>query len=314
MILRQWRSIYPSVSLSRSARAVLFATCWLFGPVLLLVFSQRDPGPLLPAVKMSDFPIPPSGIGAFSMRCLKTDRGHKPGLFISGSNLRGNNAHHGFFSTPLSKTITIDDLKAVIRFSIAPDKPSGLDAGSIASPKVAHAGLPSSCSPGTMPFCSSDTVGERGEHIHGLNQLLFELRHEVLSKFVGDGVEVSLPIDVSHAMGVVVRDLCCEFYRNDKLDLRIDCKKAILSGSVSEAVLRGCVVIRVADGTELVSNCVRWDLEQNRFTVPGRYVLNRNGALRRGRGLRCDHRLRVLGGRGPFGKEGVTTWARRMSR
>jgi hypothetical protein len=124
---------------------------------------------------------------------------------------------------------------------------------------------------------------------------------------------VSLPIDVSHTTGVVVKGLHCEFYRNGKLDLRVDCEKAMFGGSLAEAVLRGCVVIETTDGTMLVSNCVRWDLERNCFTVPGRYAFGCSGALRRGRGLRCDRRLQVLGRSDSSDKEGAETWARRIS-
>jgi len=182
-----------STLLSRHVRLLLLLVWYVWIAVVVLVVFQRGARPVIPVADIDNSTVRGNGVGVFSIGRMNTETDHRPAFSISGSNLRANNAHHGIFNTPLSKTITIDDLKAALHFGTASEKPPGLEAGGLVRPDVVHAGLPS----------SSGAVDETGESTHGFNQLLFELRRDVLSALAGDEVKVSLPIDVSNVMGVV---------------------------------------------------------------------------------------------------------------
>jgi hypothetical protein len=107
------------------------------------------------------------------------------------------------------------------------------------------------------------------------------------------GLEPPVLVDVSNATRAVVRGLNYRLFRDGQPALTVACASATVSHSTSQATLRGRVTIQVADGSRLVSNLVLWDLDSNRFIVPGTYMLNRNGTWIKGERITCDDRLRV---------------------
>lgn len=134
----------------------------------------------------------------------------------------------------------------------------------------------------------------RGGRLSGLTQALSGAAEEFRSGLKGFEVESPAFTDVSNTTKVVIRNLNYSLFADGDLDLGVRCANATVTSPVSEVVLRGCVIITAGDGSRLMSNCVQWDMEANQFTVPGTFVLSREGSLTRGRGLRCDRHLEPL--------------------
>lgn len=58
--------------------------------------------------------------------------------------------------------------------------------------------------------------------------------------------------------------------------------------------MRGHVIIKTADGSTLESNRVKWDIENQLFTVKGIYVINHNGVKSIGRNICVDAQLNSI--------------------
>jgi hypothetical protein len=128
----------------------------------------------------------------------------------------------------------------------------------------------------------------------GLAQALSEAGDQFRSSLKGFEVQSPAFLDVSNATKIIIRNLNYCLFTDGDPNLSIRCANAIIADPASEVILRGCVVITTGDGNKLMSNCVRWDMEANQFTVPETFVLSRHGSLARGRGIRCDSRLESL--------------------
>ncbi len=130
-----------------------------------------------------------------------------------------------------------------------------------------------------------------------------DLEHKL--KASAGQMKVKSPLfDMRRATKVLVRGLNYSLFRDDQLELDVQCMRAEVSGSSSGVILRGRVTVTNEGGDILMSNRVIWDVEKNLFDVPGSYILKRDDSLMRGQGLRCDHRLSVLHGRPrPQGEE-----------
>lgn len=301
---RSWSGL--STPPSRYARLLLLLW-WFSAAIFILVVFQRNAGSVIPVTEIGDLTVQQNGIGTFSMGRLKSDSDRRPAFHISGSNLHAANARHGIFNTPMSKTITIDDLQVKIH-SIAGQQKLRKQKDTVAD------AWPTSLSWGPGLQSSSGTSRKTLPRVNSLGGFYRYLEHQVLGEVNSSGIRVSLPVDTSNATSVIIRNLSYDLYHDEKLELGVKCRKAVFSGTTSEIVLRGCVVIRGQNGAELVSNGVRWDLEQNHFTVPGSYLLHRNGVLRRGRGVCCDDRLRIVREHHVSSEEGEGAWARRLFR
>jgi hypothetical protein len=141
-------------------------------------------------------------------------------------------------------------------------------------------------------------------------QILSELAFELRRRLDGLDLEVVPPVDVSNTTTVIVRGLDYSFFEDGRLELGVRCRRAILARSASEVVLRGCVVIAAGDDSRLMANLVEWDIGRSCFWVPGIYIMERNGIMVKGRGIRCNHRLRTLGAHAVSYGKGERRWAR----
>jgi hypothetical protein len=144
---------------------------------------------------------------------------------------------------------------------------------------------------GVMPPRSA---AARPGRLGRLTQALSEAGDQFRSSLKGFEVQSPVFLDVSNATKVIVRNLNYCLFADGDPNLSIRCANAIIANPASEVILRGCVVITTGDGSKLMSNCVRWNMEANQFTVPETFVLSRHGSLARGRGIRCDNRLEPL--------------------
>ena len=275
-------------------RPVIFLGLWCASlAVFFYVSFRRSAWSVIPAAEAYPWTRRDNGIGRFVMRLGGTDRDAGPVFYISGTSLQTENARRGIFSTALCKTLTIDDLQ--VKISCNGDRWESHERDRADA--------------GWRPWLEAQDKTEVG--MDPLAQI-FDLKERISEALDGDGFRVSLPIDLNNITGVTIRGFRYSLHHDDRLELGVSCRRAVLSGSGSEAVLRGCVTIEGPDGRRLMSNHVRWDLAQNRFTVAGDYIWHRDGALVRGRGTRCDQRLNISAEHSTSNEKGVARWSASM--
>ena len=134
----------------------------------------------------------------------------------------------------------------------------------------------------------------------GFTEVFDALRSEFRQRARGMMMDSALPTDISNVSKVVIHGLDYRLLCGDQLQWGIQCRMA--TAGASEIELRGGVIIQ-AEGRKLLSSYVLWDMERNQFSVPGTYILDRNGVPVRGTGLRCDHRLQPVVATGVYSKK-----------
>ncbi len=266
-----WRAAGHWVGGKRRHRLVFLAVCWLCEAGLCIVLSRTDERFITP-------------VGEASYESVRTgdpqkqtghffvrrlDGHYRPAFYLGWRNLSAENGRLGIFKTPLHKTLAIEDLEIRLHHYSRLDT----DRGDQASLTQAVRGL----------------EGGLGRGVAGLT--------------------MQGPLaEVNRATKVIVRGLDYRLFQDDRLDLRVQCRSAVVSTSATEVTLRGGVRIHAADGSRLMSNCVLWDVERNRFSVPGTYMLDRGGTPVSGRGLRCDHRLSIPVAHDVYDRKGENRW------
>lgn len=161
---------------------------------------------------------------------------------------------------------------------------------------------------------SADRFGlaEGQDHLAKLMQAVGELG----SQFAGEDKRLTIggPLgEANRATRVIVQSLKYRLFRDNRLQLSVQCRYAVASTSGTEILLRGGVAVCAANGNRLISNSMVWDVEKDRFSVPGTYVLDREGVPIRGRGFLCDHRLNVALTQDRYSKEGENRWTGKTS-
>lgn len=285
---------------SRRRKLVVLSACWLAEGVLCAIFLRGDPYLAIPAIeRIHGLAVPASptnGTGAFSARRLDPDAGYQPAFSLGWKNMRADNGRLGIFKTPLHKTIKIDGLQ--VRFY---QYVQGAAEGAVSAslPAVSNTSGPQ----------DSDVNSEKSVVSATFIEVFDTLRHEFRQKTKTRGTMMSgpLPMDISNVSKVVINGLDCRLVCRDQLKMSIECRNAVASASESEIVLRGAVILR-AGGRRLMSNHVLWDMEKSLFSVPGTYVLDRDGVPVRGSGIRCDLHLEPVATPEVYSKKGVEKW------
>ncbi len=106
-----------------------------------------------------------------------------------------------------------------------------------------------------------------------------------------DITDCSLFLDYSNLVNLEIKGLNYDLFTDRHLVLHVECQRASFESKGLKLVMRGCVKITTGRGECLLSNAVTWDMKQNRFTVPGRYVLGRDGQWTKGKGFNGDEQL-----------------------
>jgi len=266
-----WRAAGRWVSGERRHRLVFLGVCWLCEGVLCIALSWKDDRFVTPVEQTSYESVRTGDPQRQTGHFFvrRLDDHHRPAFYLGWRNLSAENGRLGIFKTPLHKTLVIEDLEIRLHHY----SPLGTDGGDPPSLTEAVRGL----------------KGGLGREFAGLTM------HGPLA-------------EVNRATKVIVRGLDYRLFQDDRLDLRVQCRNAVVSTSATEVTLRGGVRIQAADGGGLMSNCVLWDIERNCFSIPGTYVLDCGGVPVYGRGLRCDHRLRISVVHEVHGKEGKNRW------
>lgn len=247
---------------------------------------------VVPNVDLPQTPVTTThagGTGAFAVRRLDATAGYLPAFSLGWKDMRTENGRFAFFKTPLHKTVTIDGLE--VRFHQYPPRET-------AGPEGV----------GIQPVATGDRVAEQGGGRGEMTtrdmfaEAVDGVAHELRKKTDGMAISYPLPDGISTTTKVIINDLDCRLFRHEQLELAVRCRNAV--ASASEIVLRGNVMIQ-ADGTRLMSTCVLWDMETGEFSVPGTYVIDRNGVPVRGTGLHCDQHLQPVSVREVYSKKGA---------
>jgi len=298
-MIGQLRRLTSSLTpLLQGRRSVFLAACWLIAALYCAALCWNDDrfagAPDGPVFGTADLTVGRNETGRFSLRRLDAQAGYQPAFYLAWENLQGANGQLGLFKTALHKTIIIEGLEA--KFYHYPGNETDGNSGTAGLQDRPARGRSSFLSPaayGASRLLESDSRGDGAKVAYPTSptQMLHVLEYELRGGLEGIEVENSLLIDVSNATKVVIRNLDYGFFEGKTLVLGVTCSRATVSQSGSEMVLQGRVAIAAGNNSRLVSNRVRWDLKRNIFTVPGSFLINRNGTLVRGRGIRCDHRL-----------------------
>ena len=102
-------------------------------------------------------------------------------------------------------------------------------------------------------------------------------------------------IDIGNVSEIYVKDFDYNVFKDNALFFSIKSKRAIASYKYAEVILRGHVTIKTAEGSTLESNYVKWDMDNQHFSVNGIYVLNRNGVSTKGRNICVNTQLNKVG-------------------
>ena len=288
----QGRPVSSFIVGTRRRKIVILLVCWLVEGVFCAIFLRGDSRLVIPTVEMLPEPpaptSPAAGTGAFFARSLDASAGYQPSFCLGWKNLRAENGRLGVLKTPLHRTVRIDGLQ--VKFY--EHAPTGVQA--VASP-VSDAPRPQ----------DSDVNSRKPTAKARFTEVLATLRDEFRPKSQGITIESPLLLNISNTSKVIINGLDYRLICGEQLQLAVQCRSAVASSP--EIELRGGVIIQ-ADGRKLISSYVLWDMEKEQFSVPGTYILDRNGVPVRGSGLRCDHHLQPLVATGAYSKKGVEKW------
>ena len=113
--------------------------------------------------------------------------------------------------------------------------------------------------------------------------------------------------DFSHLVQMRVSGFQCCFIDGQNVPLNIQSKKASVEPDKSaEVILRGCVILQTPAAT-LQTNCVRWDIQNQTFSVQGFYIISRGNEMEKGRDEYFDPALNKINRQKTFANKGEKT-------
>jgi hypothetical protein len=273
---REWGAQAAAARPWRRILAIL-SVCGLIEATLCIVFLRTEGGCYAVAASLGDDgakpALPENETGAFSARRLDPLAGYRPTFRVSWRNLRSEDGRVGILSTPLCKTVTVEGLQVQ-----------------------------------SYQYSRADEA--RQDNTASI-QSLYDIGRQLKEEAGGMRLESPL-LDIRRAAKVVIRDLDYSAFRDDQLELGVQCRYATGAPASSQIVLRGGVRIQ-ANGGALVAGCVQWDVDTNQIAVPGTYVLTRDGVSVRGRGFHCDLHWRPSVAHEVNGRKGAGRWAEAVS-
>lgn len=200
-------------------------------------------------------------LGAVSYTRCDPKENYRPIYSVCFKNLRVENNKLGIFKTALHKVLKIRDLKFEF-YQYSSGKTTA------------------TATPDIYPVCE--------ETIADVRALIRQILHKLVNPM--DGWRVN-NIDLGNVSEVRINNFDYKMLYDDKLFFTVQSKRAIVSYKHSGVVLRGHVIIKTANGSTLESNYVKWDIENQHFTVNGVYAINCNGVKTTGRNISVDAQL-----------------------
>jgi hypothetical protein len=219
--------------------------------------------------------------GGISYTRLDSKENYRPIYSISLKNLRVENSKLGIFKTGLHKVAKIRGL--------------GLSLHRYSSAKVNAATRINNNQ--SRKKDAVDSKKPFKTNINGISSVPEETITEVknLKKIVDklispkDGWRTN--IDLSNVSEVLVNGFDYKVLYDGHFFFSVESKRLIASSKRSDLELHGHVTIKTAEGNTLESNHIKWDIENQCFTVNGIYVLTRDGVKTMGRGICVDDQL-----------------------
>lgn len=245
----------------------LFLLLWTLSFLILIIFAPNNElntfyndfvncGPELRP--------PKNQLGAVSYIRWDPKENHRPIYSVHFKNLRAENNKLGIFRTALHKVMKIRGLK--------------LEFYQYSSGK-------------TTATTTPDIYPVYEETIVDIKTLIRQILHKLINPM--DGCRVN-NINFGNVSEVRINNFDYKVSYDDELFFAIQSKRAMASYKHSGVVLRGHVTIKTADGSTLESNYVKWDIQKQRFSINGIYVLNRNGVKTTGRDICVDAQLKSV--------------------
>lgn len=235
---------------------------------LLLTGGAGDGGPSMPDPgEMASLSLPANELWA--VRYVRCDPLHerRPVLSFSFERLSVHNGDIGPFKTGAFKRAEVSSL-CIRRFAYADE---GADADKYG---WARAGQDDGGSTGLQGLFPPQWLV--GRAANGSPAIEVPDLGGVAEAEVIDGFQYQLITPAGPAMSIASRGAVCSFREDGVL-------------------LRGGVVVTVADGSRLRANRVQWEPRAGVFTVDGNYLLVRGDLRTGGRGIRLDEQLNPAG-------------------
>ena len=217
--------------------------------------------------------LPKNQIGAISYTRWDRKENYRPIYSVGLKNLLVGNNNLGIFKTGLHKVAKIRDLQLEFHQHTAPKATLTKRLNSNKSPRTTVTDNSS-----ILEYTITDARTIIG----------------IVDRLVRPGHGWRVSIDLSNVSEVRVSNFDYKVFCDGSLFFSVQSKRVIASTKQSDLLLRGHVTIRTADGSTLESNCVTWDLKNQRFKVNGIYVLNRSGIRTTGKGICVDIQLNVF--------------------
>jgi hypothetical protein len=113
--------------------------------------------------------------------------------------------------------------------------------------------------------------------------------------------------DFSHLVQMRVSGFQCCFIDGQNVPLNIQSKKASVEPDKSaEIILRGCVILQTPQAT-LETNCARWDIQNQTFSVQGLYIIHSANGVEKGQNGYFDPALNKITFQKTFANKGEKT-------
>jgi len=261
-----------------------FFICWIIGICSFLVFSVNNKLNTFrqkPTVPLN-FDLPSNRIGAFRFVRYNPEESDKPSFSVSFDNLLIENNKLGIFKSAAHQIVRISNLE--VRSYHYPEN-STETCNSIHDPAC----------PDSFKAASEGCSNNPKQTVQYQNDIIRYARSCV--KYLmnkQDGWRINFDIATANVSELVINDFNYSIFCGNDLVLSIQSKRAITSYSSSGLILRGQVIIKSGKENVLQSNHIKWDIDNNIFTVQGVYVLNQKGTVKTGQDATLDHNLNEI--------------------
>lgn len=242
---------------------VLLSALWILSFLILIIISANNELNTLyddALSHASELRAPKNQIGALSYIRWDPKENYRPVYSVRFKNLLAENNNLGIFKTALHKVVKIRNLQLKF-FQYSSQSPIVLSSSFLVL---------------------KDTFADVKE----LKKMVAWMKNR------SKGWAAN--IDLGNVSEVRVNNFDYKVFYDDDLFFAVQSKRAIVSYKHSGIVLRGHVIIKTADGSTLESNRVKWDIENQLFTVKGIYVINHNGVKSIGRNICVDAQLNSI--------------------
>ena len=232
--------------------------------ILTIVFSENDSNTLYNEAARHGPRLRPlkNEVRGLSYIRWDTQEDHRPIYSVCFDNLRVENNDLGIFKTALHKVAKIRGLKLELYRHNSPEaaSTSTTDIYSVYGDLSTDAGVSVLVQiKELLPMLTAPRRGWRIGNIH-----------------------------LGNVSEVCVDDFDYRVLGDDDVYFGVQSSRAMVSYRWSDILLRGRVKIRIADGSTLESNYIKWDVKKRHFSVKGVYVLNRSGTVTTGKGICLD--------------------------